>query len=1050
MITPTVMTASSNRNACCRLPDLAVTPRLVRVALLTLGMLISAGGLVVGVRPAAAQVPTAGQGQGNLPNQVGGRQGQQNRRVNRDSVVRDSLRKLGDTTHKMVKWLEPDSVMQSLLDRPDFQVTRYQGANAQFNASNRELQIEGRRGYQVGRSAVLRDSTLVVGDSIIYNDSTQIVTARGDTVYLHDPKSNADGDVVSIGQVRYDVAAHTALITNVYTEYLASGQRWFIHADRGAYAGDTTGKAANTFYGRSGDVTTCDDSEPHYHIRGKELKYVSKHILVIRPAILYIADVPILWLPFVFQDLRTGRRSGILTPRFGFNEIIRNSPTYRRNFSNLGYYFDINDYTDATVWIDWRSEARPQPGDPGFWQYNGEFRYHWLDRFVEGDIAWYYRTQSDGTNTFALYWNHRQDFSQKTHLTMDINYVSTTIDQQNIYLNPYAALANITSQVAYQTQIGPSSISIGGTQTQYPGRTQVDRTFPTVSLTSKPVTIGKWLTWTPSLSGTNVQSLNIDQVGAQGFFYTVDLLGNVDSTTLNRSTRNTTLSFDTPIKIFNFNWRNSFQLNDKLNGFPVLDNIYVAGKTASGQDTAYAVQRTYEKAYSTSFDWTTGIDLPTISQGRWNFVPSVTVVNADASVPFINRTEISGADYEVQQKRLVYGLQASPTFYALFPGFLGISRFRSSVSPLLSFNYSGPANVSQSFLLANATNPSTYLGNLKQETVTLSFSTNLEAKFRDGPDTNPDNGTKIKLASLAFDPVTYDFGRASYTIPGTTGHPSGITNQNFGYTFRTDLIPGFNFRESWSLFQGDPSSDTAKFSPYPTQVSASLSFGKSTNPLLGFAKLLGFKVNQKPVPDSLQGQRDPFLEQQIAAQHAAGQTAEYAQYAIPNVASGWLVSLNFTETQQRPPEGNLSNVIQYNPTVLCAQYLTTNPLLYAECIQIAKTNPLTITNGSYTLNATTQGSPYVRVPAQTALSGSLAFAITPRWSAQWQSTYAFTQHGFSSNVVTLQRDLHDWRAVFSFTQSPTGSFGFTFFVALKAEPALKFNYDRTSFRAPGD
>jgi hypothetical protein len=1023
-----------------------VTPRLVRVAPSVLGiLLLVAGGLGAGPRSLAAQVPTTQGGQ--LPTQVG-RPNQNNRpRVNRDSVVRDSLRKLGDTTHKMVKWLEPDSAMQSLLDRPDFQVTRYQGANAQFNATNRELQIEGRRGYQVGRSAVLRDSTLVVGDSIIYNDSTQIVVARGDTVYLHDPKSNADGDVVSVGQVRYDVAAHTALITNVYTEYLASGQRWFIHADRGAYAGDTTGKASNIFYGRYGDVTTCDDSEPHYHIRGRELKYVSKHILVIRPAILYIADVPILWLPFVFQDLRTGRRSGILTPRFGFNELLRNSPTYRRNFSNLGYYFDINDYTDATAWINYRSSARPQAGDPGFWQYNGEFRYHWLDRFVEGDIATYYRTQSDGANTFALYWNHRQDFSLKTHLTMNINYESSTFDQQNIYLNPYAALANITSQVAYQTQFGPSSVSIGGTQTQYPGRSQVDRTFPTISLTSKPVQAGNWLTWTPSVSASNVQSLNIDQTGANGFLYSVDLLGRVDSTNLKRSTRNSTLSFDTPLKIFGFNWRNSFQVQDQENDFPTLDNLYVAGKTPRGTDTAFAVQRTYEKSYATSFDWTTGVDLPTISQGKWNIVPTVSIVNADGQAPFIKRTEISGDAYEIQQKRLVYGLQLSPTFYGLFPGVLGVSRIRQSISPLFSFNYSPASNVSQTFLLANAQDPSTYLGNLQQQSITISLSTNIEAKFRDGPDTNPDAGTKVKLVALAFDPVTYDFARANYKIPGSTGHPSGITNDNFGYTFRTDLIPGFNFRETWSLFQGNALSDTAKFSPYPTQLSASVSFGKQTNPLQAFAKLLGFKVNQQKVPDSLANGRDPFLEQQIAAQHVAGQSAQAAQYAIPNVSQGWLVSLNFNETQQRPPEGNLSNVIQFNPTTLCAPYIT-NAAVYAACLVQAKTNPLTITGSSYTLNATTQGAPYVRVPAQTSLSGSLAFAITPRWSAQWQSTYDVTRHNFASNVVTLQRDLHDWRAVFSFTQSPTGSFGFTFFVALKAEPALKFNYDRTSYRAP--
>jgi hypothetical protein len=48
--------------------------------------------------------------------------------------------------------------------------------------------------------------------------------------------------------------------------------------------------------------------------------------------------------------------------------------------------------------------------------------------------------------------------------------------------------------------------------------------------------------------------------------------------------------------------------------------------------------------------------------------------------------------------------------------------------------------------------------------------------------------------------------------------------------------------------------------------------------------------------------------------------------------------------------------------------------------------------------------------------------------------------------VTLQRDLHDWRAMFGFTQAPNGNFSFTFFVALKAEPDLKFNDDKASYR----
>jgi hypothetical protein len=998
--------------------------------------------LVAAVAPGrvAAQQPTVPP---NLPQQYPNNPNAQ-RRVNRDSLRADSLKKLyaSDTLKHTVHWIEADSMTNLLLDKDGYSHTRYQGRQAFLDAQNHELQIEGERNVNVGRAAVDRDTTLIIGNTIHYNDSTQMVNAKGDTIVLHDPTHN-EGDVLSFSHLTYDVEAHTAVVTSVSTDYTQSGQRWFIQAQKAAYVGDTTKGpkgGRNVFYGRYGDITTCDDSFPHYHIRGGELKYVTKEVLVIRPAVLYIADVPILWLPFMFQDLRRGRRSGILTPRFGFTELLRNSPTYRRHVENVGYYFALGDYADLTAWLDWRSGARADVGDPGFEQYNGEFRYRWLDRFLDGDLAANYRTQQDGTTNTAIYWNHRQDFSLHSHLQLNINYVTSTVVEQNAYLNPYAALANINSQANFQQDIGPASMSLGGTQTQYPGQTRLDRTFPTLSITSKPVQVGNALTWSPSFSGTNTQSFGLDQPGDFAYIYGVTQEGQLDSTMRNRDTRNTTASFDTPLKIFGFNLRNTFQVRDQYNNYPTTDIIYVPA-VVNGRDTTLQTTRVYSTSYATALDWNTGIDLPSLFQGTWNLVPSVSVVNADAEAPFLQRTELSGDSWVSQSKNLVYGLSASPTFFGLFPGFLGIARIRHSITPTLTFNYSPPTHTSDQFLLANGQNPSGYLGNLAQESMTLGLSTNIEAKFRDGPDTAPDQGTKIKLLAINFDPLTWDFARAAAT------HSTGLTNTTFGWDIRTDMIPGFDFRETYSLFQGDPASDTAVFKPYLTSVSASVSFGAGSHILDPFKKLLGIPVEARKT-DTLAG-RDPFFDQQVQAGHVAGQAAQYAQYAIPTVGQGWNVSLTFTENQQRPPVGNTSTVIQYNPAQVCAQFQATNPTLYAVCVYEKEhaTAPIDTGLGSG-YNCTTLACPFVEIPPQRSLSGSLAFNLTPRWSAQWQTTYDFTQHNFASQVVTLQRDLHDWKAVFSFTQSPTGSFGFTFFVALKAEPALKFNYDRTSYRAP--
>jgi hypothetical protein len=809
--------------------------------------------------------------------------------------------------------------------------------------------------------------------------------------------------------------------------------------------GDTTrASPSSTFYGLDGLLTTCDDTFPHYHFQVGEIKFITRHVLVARPAVLYIGDVPVMWFPFLFQDLRRGRHSGILTPRFGLSELLRNSPTYRRHVENLGYYFDINDYTDATTWIDWRSSARPEVGDPGWTQYNGEFRYRWLNRFVTGSFAMSYQTLSDNETNTAISWQHQQDFSQSAHLNMNINYETSTTVQQQTYYNPYSVLAVISSQLNFQDQLGPAAVSIGGSQKQYPGRTEVDRDFPTLSVSTKPVSIGSWFVWTPTLSVDNSENLKVDEFGNFAERYVPNDTGAIDSTQLVRNQRNTTASFSTPITIFGFNWQNSFTYSDQFNNFPEQDIVYLPAKV-DGRDTAIATTRTFSETYRTSLDWNTSISLPRLLQGTWNVVPSASIENADAGAPYLVRTQFTGADFLEQTKRFLWGVSISPTFYGFFPGFAGVSRIRQSLSPVLSFSYSPASSVDTSFLKANGQSPVGYLGGLAQEVATLSLSQVIEAKLKASPDADSETtpAPKIKLLSVTFDPLSYDFERAHFTGRAL----SGFTSSSWGYSLRTDLLPGFDFRETYSLFQGDPSSDTAVFKPYWQGISATFSINRHTNLFSGISQLLGLS-HPTPAPDTSTGGRDPFLQQQVAAQRVAGTEAALAQYTAPTIpggAQGWQASFTFSATRTRPPVGDLADEIQFNPAALCSQYQVTNPIAYNLCVEQQKTAP-----ADTNINSTTSATPYVYVPSQTTLQGSLGFNITPKWTAQWQTTYDFRAHNFASQIVTLQRDLHDWHLVLAFTQSPTGSFSFTFFVSLKAEPALKFNYDKQTYHTPNE
>ncbi len=947
----------------------------------------------------------------------------------RDSAARDSARKV------LVKWEEPDSVTQALLLREGYGVTKYQGGHAVYQSDQHELTLTGPRKGE--RAAVNQDQTVVVGDTIVYQDSERVVRAHGDTVTIRDPTHNED-DIVSIGHVVYDVKTHEAVTAAVRTVFPSGGNRWIVSAIAGAYAGDTlkSDNPSNTFYGVEGGITTCDDSFPDYHFSVNELKFVTKHTLVGRPAVLYIADVPVMWLPFVLEDLRTGRRSGFLTPHFGISELVRNSPSYRRHVENVGYYFALNDYTDLTAWLDWRSSARATLDDPGWTRYSSVFRYNWLDRFVVGSFGLSYQSLSNNTTNTAISWQHQQDFSLTSHLNMNVNYETSTAIQQTTYFDPYSVLATISSQLNYQQALGPANFSLGGTQKQYPGRSEIDRVFPTLSLSSKPVSIGKWFTWTPSFTGSNSETLNVDEFGNFGYRY-ADSLGTIDSSQVRRNQRATTASFDTPIKIFGFNWRNSFLISDQQNNFPEQDLVY----TRVSADSAVPSERVFSQTYNTSLDWNTGIDLPSISQGKWNLVPSVAIENADPGAAWMIRTQFTGADFVTQPKRLVYGLSVSPTFFGLLPGFGDVARFRHSITPVITINYADPAAISDQFYAAAGESPVGSLAGLRQESISLSLSQSIEAKLKQAPDADPLQAKKVKVLSLNFDPLSYDFVRAQVTHRSLSGFTSGT----WGYSFRSDLIPGFDFRQTYSLFQGDPLSDTARFSPYWQQVSASFSLNRNSGLVAAIARLLGMTPPVRtPGADSALN-KDPFLAQQIAAQQVVGGQTGIAPYQIPNAGKGWTTSFTFSAYRQRPPVGNLSNVIQYNPATLCAAYQNVNPIYYAQCIQSSRTS-----TPDTNINATTAAAPFVVVPTQITLQGATSFNITPKWAAQWQTTYDFQAHNFASQIVSLQRDLHDWRAIFSFTQSPTGSFAFTFFVALKAEPALKFNYDKQTFRSPGD
>jgi hypothetical protein len=1040
----------------------------VRAALLG-AVVAAAAGAGAGAQPPAPPQPTPGQ---PAPGQTPPAQPGAGARGGNDTLRTPGAR--GDSA--LVEFLTPDSTMQALLQRPGFTATRYQGDTVRFRAEQRTLSLKG------DPAAVRRDETLLVGSVVEYNDSTQIVvarpdSARGDTVFLRDP---TQADVAVRGRIVYYLNERRGTIEQFQTA-VTSGETWLVSGERGALVSDSIIEGRRFVFARDGTVTSCNETVPHYHFQARDIKMVTRNLLVVRPAVLYIADVPVMWLPFVFQDMRSGRRSGLLTPRFGVAELIRNSPAYRRSIENLGYYFNLGDFADASAWVDWRSGSRGDGFDPGWVRANAETRYRVIDRFLQGRLSAAYTANRDGARNLAVSLGHEQSFNQNRRLSANLNYVQNTTVQRQNSINPATVLGTIASQLNFQDRFGPTSFSVGGTRKQYPGRSQQDTDFPNLNLTTRTINFGENVSWTPTLSLTNSQSVRIDQGLQFGYTYGRDENGALDSTAVNASRRNTALRLETPLKIFDFNWTNSFTFEERVNDVPETRPFY-----RDIRDTTTREFRVYNQTYLSSLDWNTSFNLPRFLQGTWNVSPTVTLSNVDAGGLFV-RSERTGGRWVSQRKRAQFGLSASPTFYAFPPGFGRVERFRHSINPVISFGYSPAADVSAEYLDAIGRTPQGYLGALQQSRVSLQLSTNLEAKLRSRRPSEPASGTplrapgdsaaadtaavgdttglavrtdaggsaaaegtKVRLLSVNFSALNFDFVRAD-SLGGSLINRRGFTDQTFNYSLRSDLVPGLDFRSSYSLFLGDPATDTAVFRPYRTETGVTFSLDQNSAIFGTIARLFGRRVQ----PSSTTGQQNPsqggriigpggdaFFARQAVAAQVAGTAARNAPFEIGN-QQGWQASVSYTASRQRPDLRGPR--VEADPTVQCRAAINQPAYVYERCLLQAQTNPQPGTP----LGSTTFGGPNFITPPQQSLTLNTSFPVTQKWAAQWSTTYDAQRGGFASNQVTLQRELHDWRAVFAFTQSPNGNFGFNFFVALKAQPDLKFDYNRQTFRAPG-
>ncbi|HLA14532.1 MAG TPA: putative LPS assembly protein LptD, partial [Gemmatimonadaceae bacterium] len=627
----------------------------------------------------------------------------------------------------------------------------------------------------------------------------------------------------------------------------------------------------------------------------------------------------------------------------------------------------------------------------------------------------------------SVSWNHSQSFSQATSLSTNINFVTNTTVQRRTTFDPRQVLATIRSDASYQTQFGPTRLSVGGSRTQYPGRKQVTQSLPNFSISSPTIAVTPWFDWTPSFDVQNNQEFNIDQAGEFTYRFLVRPDGTRDSVLRKRDYRLTTSNFSTPIKIGGWTLNTTFRASDTDQNYP---STVVLRDPA---DTTLRITRVFARRFKSEFDWRSNFSLPSIAQGTLNLTPSVSFDNVDPG-PYWVRTELSGGRFVHQSKRLRAGLSASPTLFALFPGFGAVSRFRHAITPGISYSYAPKATVNEEYLRALNTNPVGYLGALAQNMVTLSLSHVLEAKLASRDTSSTAEPKKIKVLAMNFSSFAYDFERARQT------GRSGFATDRFAYDLTSDLLPSFRGSVGYSLYEGSLLSDSARFKPYRETIDASFTLNSQSGIFAALNRVFGRAVRQpSPSIERVTPSADDAQANAVAATPSAGAFVRNRRLGVPQTR-GWQAQFTFSSQRQRPPTGS-GIVIEHDPTLIC-QGFQINPIQHQACIDEQNARPV----GGTPLPGTTAGGAFIRTPTRDNLNSQMSFNITPKWSASWGTNYDFTARKFGSHAVTLQRELHDWNAVFSFNQASNGNFAFSFFIALTAQPDLKFDYDKQTYR----
>jgi lipopolysaccharide export system protein LptA len=852
-----------------------------------------------------------------------------------------------------------DSVVRRLRELEGYIATEYAGDSAVYRADTGVLRLL--RDAEVQREG----SVLTAVDSIVYRERSQLVEAHG-TPRVVGAAQDLTGDVLY-----YDLATERATALGARTE-VTEQATWYVE-------GDVTLEGTERVYATGGTFTTDDREEPQYHFQSDRIKVIRNRVLVAAPARLYFGKVPVMWLPFIVHDMERGRRSGILAPEFGVNDIVRNSSGYTREISNIGFYWAINDYMGAELAGNWRSDR--------YTSLSSTLNWNWRRQFLNGNASVRRYWREEGSSELRATGGGSWKPNERTDLNFSADYASSSRFFRQVSTDPREVTQELGSTVGVRRRFDWGNATMGATRRQNVSNGSVQATLPRFSISPNTFTLfrapGTQASW------YNNASVSLGVNGERSFSD-----GQADFDRQLHDEERVRLSGGLQqFTIGNFRASATGNLDQRLL------------REATGLDTD-GEEVILQREHRDRADWQAQLSYQQRVIGQTSVSPTVTLRQE------IRRDPLSENEYVSGPTRTSFGAGSTAGLFGFYPGIGPFSAIRHRLSPTISYAYS--PEVRQTALQEKVFGEA---GGRAQNRVSLTLNQTWEAKLRrpasgdeeapedsaalaeaadsaglagDTTDTGlpaapaaPAEAQKVTLLSITTSAIEYDFAQAA-------AEGSGFVTERLSNSISSDYLRGMTVRMEHELFDRsmiDPNlpenrGELGTFAPRLTSLSTSFSLGPNSSVVRWIQNVIGAGTGADAGEGPTAGReaRDDVNPEGTGA--ATGNPR--------GTGSGpWRVSLDYRFTRDR--------------------------------------------------RTFSSAAPLDRDASQT-VAAQMSFALTPNWAMNWTTDYSLTDREFGSHRLVLRRDLYRWEADFSFTLTPYGNSSFNMLVRLKDLPDLKFDY----------